>query len=91
MTQYLRTATLLSPLSFHTLCSGIRSDACFSTNTTTNKQKGMKGHDIFVEYDYSKPSEDQDAEASEMETDTESAGEEKKDKTKRRKSQKTNP
>ena len=28
--------------------------------------KGMKGHDIFEEYDYSKLSEDQDTEASEM-------------------------
>ena len=53
--------------------------------------KGMKGHDIFGEYDYSELSEDQDTEASEMETDNESAGEEKKDKTKSRKSQKTNP
>ena len=53
--------------------------------------KGMKGHDIFGEYDYSKLSEDQDTEASEMETDNESAGEEKKDKTKSRKRQKTNP
>ena len=47
--------------------------------------KGMKGHDIFGEYDYSKHSEDQDTEASEMETDTESTCEEKKDQTKRRK------
>ena len=40
--------------------------------------KGMKGYDIFGEYDYSKLSEDQDTGASEMETDNESAGEEKK-------------
>ena len=40
--------------------------------------KGMKGRDIFGEYDYSKLSEDQDTEASEMETDTESAGEQKR-------------
>ena len=53
--------------------------------------KGMKGHEIFGEYDYSKLSEYQDTEASEMETDSESAGEEKKDKTKCRTSQKTNP
>ena len=52
--------------------------------------KGMKGHDIFGEYDYSKHSEDQDAEASEIETDNDSAGEENKDKTKCKKSQKTN-
>ena len=32
--------------------------------------KGMKEHDIFREYNYSKHSEDQDTEASEMETDT---------------------
>ena len=53
--------------------------------------KGMKGHDIFGEYDYSKLSEDEDTEVSEMETDTESFDEEKKDKAKRRKNQKTNP
>ena len=47
--------------------------------------KGIKGRDIFGEYDYSKLSEDPDTEASEMEPDTESAAEEKKDKTKRNK------
>ena len=64
-----------------------------ASDVTTNRKylKGMKGHDIFGEYDYSKLSDDPDTEPSEVETDSESASKEEKQKAKRRKIQKTSP